>query len=52
MLCEKGLNTLAKSFGSCQPAQIAQADMSRNFSLSLNFLPVIGPFYIIIQLIV
>ena len=33
---KRDLNTLAKSFESCQPAQSAQADMGRNFSLS-NF---------------
>ena len=39
MLCEKGggLNAFAKSIDSCQPAQSAQADLGRNFSLSLNF---------------
>ena len=31
-----------KSFGPCQPAQIAQADMGRNLLLSLNFLYVKG----------
>ena len=31
----RGLNASAKSIDSCQPAQ---ADMGRNFSLSLNFL--------------
>ena len=40
------LNAFAKSVESCQPAQSAQADMSRNFPLSLIFLPAKGPFYI------
>ena len=35
---KSGLNAFAKSIDSCQPAQSAQADMSRNFSLSFNFL--------------
>ena len=39
---KKGLNAFAKSIDSCQ--QSAQADMGRNFSLSLNFLHVTGPF--------
>ena len=34
------LQTFTKSFDSCQPAQSAQADMGRTFSLSLNFLRV------------
>ena len=34
-LVKRGLNIFAKSIGSCQPAQSAQADMDRNFSLSL-----------------
>ena len=40
MLCEEagGLYALAKSIASGQPAQSAQADMVRNFSLYLNFL--------------
>ena len=42
----------AKSFDSCQPAQSAQADMSRNFSPSLNFLRVNGWFYILNQSVV
>ena len=42
-------NVFAKSIDSCQPAQSAQADMKRNFSLSLNFLLVKGPFYIMTQ---
>ena len=36
------VNKSAKSIDSCQPAQSAQADMSRNFSMSLNFLHVKG----------
>ena len=32
------LNTFAKRIDSCQTAQSAQADMGRNFSLSLVFL--------------
>ena len=34
---EKGLNTFAKSIDPRQPAQSAQADMDRNFSLNLHF---------------
>ena len=29
-----GLNALAKSIDPCQPAQSAQADMGRNFSIA------------------
>ena len=45
---KKGLNlhVFAKSVDPCQPAQSAQADMGRNFLLSLNFLHDKGPFYI------
>ena len=43
---------LRKNIDPCQPAQSAQADMGRNFSLSINFLHVKGPFYIIIQSVV
>ena len=32
------INAFAKSIGPCQPVQSAQADMGRNFSLSLSFL--------------
>ena len=39
---KRGLNASAKSIEQCQPAQSAQADMDRNFSLSLNFLHVKG----------
>ena len=31
---KRGLNAFAKSVDSCQPAQSAQANMNRNFSLS------------------
>ena len=31
-LWKKGINAIAKSIDSCQPAQSAQADMGRNFS--------------------
>ena len=41
----KELNAFAKSTDSCQPAQSAQADMSRNFSISLNFLNIKGSLY-------
>ena len=34
---KRGLKAFEKSFDPCQPAQSAQADMDRNFSLSLNF---------------
>ena len=37
-LSQKGLNASAKSFGHCQPAQSAQADIGQNFSLSRKFL--------------
>ena len=37
-LLKKGLNAFAKSIDSCQPAQSAQADMKRNFSLPRNSL--------------
>ena len=40
---EKGLNAFAKSFDSYQPAQSAQADMGRYFSLSFSFLHAKGP---------
>ena len=33
---KRRLNALAKSISPCQPAQIVQADMSRNFSPSFN----------------
>ena len=29
-----GLNSFAKTIGSCQPAQFAQADIIRNFSMT------------------
>ena len=38
-------NAFAKNIDSRQPAQSEPADVSRYFSLSLNFLPVKGPFY-------
>ena len=34
---KRRLNVFAKSFDPCQPARTAQADMCRNFSLSLDF---------------
>ena len=42
------LNEIAKSINTCQPAQSAQADMGRNFSLSSNFLHVKGLFCLMI----
>ena len=45
----RGLNASAKSIDPCQPAQSAQAYMDQNFSLSLNFLYLKRPFYIMIQ---
>ena len=45
-LRKKGLNAFAKSIDSRQPAQSAQADMDRNFSLPLMFVHVKGPFCI------
>ena len=44
-----GLNTFAKNIDSRQPAQ---ADVGRNFSLSLIFLLIVGLFYIMIQSVV
>ena len=35
-----GVNVFAKGIGPCQPARSAQADMGRNFSLSLHLLHV------------
>ena len=46
LLCEQAVYAFAKSIDPCQPAQSAQADMGRNFSLCSNFLHVKGPFYI------
>ena len=37
-----GLKVFAKSIEPCQPAQSAQADMSRYFLLTLNYLYVKG----------
>ena len=37
MLCEKGLDKFAKSIDSGQPAQSAQADLSRNLLLLVSF---------------
>ena len=48
-LWKGGLIAFAKSFGSDQPAQSVQADLSRNFSIWGNFLNVKGPFYLIIK---
>ena len=42
---KRGLIAFAKSIGLCQPAQSAQADINRYFSLSLNFLNIKGLFY-------
>ena len=44
----RGLNAFAKSIGPGQPARTAQADLSRNFSLFLDFLHIIELFYIMI----
>ena len=41
------LNAFAESIDPCQPAQFAQADMGRNFSLSSNFHYVKGLFFLI-----
>ena len=46
------LNAFVKSIDPYQPAQSAQADMGQNFLLSLNFLDIQGPFYIMIQSVV
>ena len=47
-----GLDESAKIIDPRQPAQSAQADVDRNFSLSLNFLLVKGLFYIMTQSVV
>ena len=51
MRCDKeGLNAVAKNIEPRQPAQSAQADMGRNFSLfSLNVLQIRGPFYLMTE---
>ena len=46
---KRGLNAFAKSIDTCQPAQFAQADMCRYFSLSLYFLHVIRPMHTMTQ---
>ena len=46
------LVVFAKIIDSCQPAQVAQADMGRRFSQSLNFLHFIGLFYTMIKPVV
>ena len=46
---KRGLNSSAKSIDPRQPAQSAQADMSGNFSPSLNFLHVKGPVHVMIN---
>ena len=38
MLCEKGAYISAKVIDSDQPARTAQADLSRKFLLTVNFL--------------
>ena len=48
----RGLTASAKSIDSGQPAQSAQADLSRNFSLVANSLYVPGPVYPIIKTVV
>ena len=47
---EKGHNASAKSIDPGQPAQSAQADLDRNFSLLANFLHIRGLFYIMTHL--
>ena len=42
---KRELNTLAKNIDSCQPAQSAHADMSRNFLLLIIFIDVHETFY-------
>ena len=49
---KNGVNTLGESFDSCQPARTAQADMSRNFPPSLDFLHVKEKFHPLVQSIV
>ena len=39
LLGERVFSAIAKSIDQYQPVQSAQADMGRNFSLSLHFLP-------------
>ena len=46
---KRGLNAFAKSVDPRQPAQSAQADMGRNFSLSVNCLRIKEYFYLMIQ---
>ena len=50
MLCEKGVKATMKSNDPCQPAQTTQADMGQHFSQPLNFLHIIGQFYIMSRL--
>ena len=45
---KKRLDAFAKSIDPRQPFQTVQADMGQNFSPSLNFLHINGPFYITI----
>ena len=49
---KKGLDASAKSIDSDQPAQSAQSDLGRNFSLSVIFQHVKGPVYPMDQLAV
>ena len=43
---KRGLNAFAKSIGPSHPARTVQADMSRSFSLSFDFLNAKRPFHI------
>ena len=52
VLWQRGLNASAKSIDPRQPAQSAQADMGRNFSLPLDYMHVKGQHYRAIQSVV
>ena len=49
---KRSLNASAKGIDSCQSAQSAEADLSRNFSQTLKFLYVKRSFYIVIESVV
>ena len=46
-----GLNTSAKGFDPCQPAQFAQADINETFLRLVNFLNVLVQVYTMVQLL-
>ena len=45
LFVEQGLNASAKYIYSCQPAQSAQTDLSRNYLLVLSFMYIKGLYY-------